>query len=239
VNILAFDACFGGCSVAILRDSACVAAHAVPPAPGKADLLVQLIAETLDMARLTVAAIDLIAVTTGPGGFTGVRVGVAAARALTLATGKPVVGTTSLHVMAAEALTGAADVMAGHRIQDLIVAVDAHRGELYVQSFDCAGNSTGAPHAEASDDATWLPADRRCLIVGSGAALLAEAAHRRGIHAQVGLPTLLPSAQYLGVLAMRLSPVAIVSPLYLRAPDAKPSLQSPLQPTMPTLPARA
>jgi tRNA threonylcarbamoyladenosine biosynthesis protein TsaB len=94
------------------------------PAPGQADLLVQMIATTLKRAQLTVSDIDRIAVTLGPGGFTGVRVGVAAARALAMATGKPVVATTSLHVMAAEALARAADPAVGRQ---LVVAVDANR----------------------------------------------------------------------------------------------------------------
>jgi tRNA threonylcarbamoyladenosine biosynthesis protein TsaB len=220
VIILAFDACFGGCSVAVCRDGASLASDAVAPAPGKADLLVQLIASTLRRARLTVSDMDRIAVTVGPGGFTGVRVGVAAARALALATGKPVVATTSLHVMAAEALAQGAVLAAG---EEMVVAVDALRGELYVQAFDASGLPKGAPHAVATGDASWLPVGRPLLIVGSGAAILAEAAHRHSIDARVGLPTLLPSAQYLGQLAAHLLPLSVLSPLYLRAPDAKPS----------------
>jgi tRNA threonylcarbamoyladenosine biosynthesis protein TsaB len=220
VIILAFDACFGACSVAVCRDGVCLASDALAPAPGQADLLVQMIATTLKRAQLTVSDIDRIAVTLGPGGFTGVRVGVAAARALAMATGKPVVATTSLHVMAAEALARAADLAVGRQ---LVVAVDANRGELYVQAFGAGGSPLGASHAVAVGDASWLPADRPLLIVGSGAAILAEAAHRHSIDARVGLPTLLPSAQYLGYLAVKLSPLSVLSPLYLRAPDAKPS----------------
>ena len=218
--ILAFDACFGGCSVAVCRDGVCLASDAVASAPGKADLLVQLIGSTMQTAQLPVSEVDRIAVTLGPGGFTGVRVGVAAARALALATGKPLVATTSLHVMAAEALALAADLAVGRQ---LVVAVDANRGELYVQAFGANGSPQGASHAVAVGDASWLPAQRPLLIVGSGAAILAEAAHRPNIDARVGLPTLLPSAQYLGNLAAHLTPLSVLSPLYLRAPDAKPS----------------
>jgi tRNA threonylcarbamoyladenosine biosynthesis protein TsaB len=219
VNILAFDACFGGCSVAVSRNGQLLAADAVPPGAGQADLLVQMIASTLMQAQLPIDQVDRIAVTLGPGGFTGVRVGVAAARALTLATAKPVVATSSLHVMAAEALAHS-DLVAG---RDLIVAVDAHRGELYVQSFSPSGEPVTAPHAIAADDAEWLATDRSLAIVGSGASLLGAAAKLRGLDVRVGLPTLLPSAQYLVMLAMQFSPLTVLSPLYLRAPDAKPS----------------
>lgn len=218
--ILAFDACFGGCSVAINSDDVCLASAAVAPAPGKADLLVQLIAATLARAQLTVNDVDRIAVTLGPGGFTGVRVGVAAARALALATAKPIVATTSLHVMAAEARATVPALVATH---DLIVAVDAHRGEFYVQSFDAYGVPSTAAHAISSSDATWLPTDRPLLVVGSGASILVDAAQMSGRDARVGLPTLLPSAQYLAQLAVHLQPLTVLSPLYLRPPDAKPS----------------
>jgi tRNA threonylcarbamoyladenosine biosynthesis protein TsaB len=219
VIILAFDACFGGCSVAIRQDGRLLASDAVPPAPGQADLLVQLVAATVSQAKLSIEQIDRFAVTFGPGGFTGVRVGVAAARALTLATGKPVVATSSLHVMAAEAL----HTPAWGAGRELIVAVDAHRGELYVQSFDATGAPLTAAHAVAVDDADWLLTNRPLAIVGSGALILAAAAQLRGLDVYVGLPTLLPSAQYLGYLAAQLPPLAVLSPLYLRAPDAKPS----------------
>ena len=218
--ILAFDACFGGCSVAVSRDGMCLAAVAVAPGPGQSDMLVSTIAETLRRADVTIAAVDRIAVTVGPGGFTGVRVGVAAARALALATGKPVVAATSLQVMAAEASARCGDLLAG---STLIVAVDAHRGELYVQSFDSQGAPLTAPHAVTTDDASWLPTVGPLLVVGSGAAILVEAAHRQGRDARIGLPTLLPSAQYLGELAPRLLPSTVVAPLYLRPPDAKPA----------------
>jgi tRNA threonylcarbamoyladenosine biosynthesis protein TsaB len=225
VIILAFDACFGGCSVAVWQDGQLLASDAVGPGsgPGQADLLVQLVAASLRQAGLAVDQVDRIAVTCGPGGFTGVRVGVAAARALALATGKPVVATTSLHVMAAEALDAARDHFELVAERDLIVAVDAHRGELYVQSFDPAGVPRTAAHAVGVDDAGWLAMDRPHVIVGSGAVLLASAAEKRGCDVRVGLPTLLPSAQYLATLAAALPPLVVLSPLYLRAPDAKPS----------------
>jgi tRNA threonylcarbamoyladenosine biosynthesis protein TsaB len=219
VIILAFDACFGCCSAAVCQDGRALALNALPPTPGQADLLVQLVAATVRQANLSIDQIDRIAVTFGPGGFTGVRVGVATARALTLATGTPVVATSSLHVMAAEA-RNTPELVAG---RDLIVAVDANRGELYVQSFDAAGAPSTAAHAVAVDDADWLPTHRALTIVGSGAGILGAAAELRGLDVRVGLPTLLPSAQYLGYLAAQLPPLAVLSPLYLRAPDAKPS----------------
>jgi tRNA threonylcarbamoyladenosine biosynthesis protein TsaB len=223
VIILAFDACFGGCAVAVCQDGRVLASQALAPAPGQADLLVHMVASTLLQAKRTMDQVDRIAVTYGPGGFTGVRVGVAAARALMLATGKPVVATSSLHVMAAEALDTGLPPAAGEADRDVIVAVDAHRGELYVQSFTASGVPSTAPHAVAMDDADWLPSNRPLVMVGSGASLLAAAAEMRGLDVRVGLPTLLPSAQYLANLAVHLVPVTTLSPLYLRPPDAKPS----------------
>jgi tRNA threonylcarbamoyladenosine biosynthesis protein TsaB len=224
VIILAFDACFGGCSVAVWRDGVCCATDALPPGPGQADLLLPMVAATLARASLAITDVDRFAVTVGPGGFTGVRVGVAAARAFALATGKPVVATTSLHVMAIAALDLCPELYAE---RDLVVAVDAHRGELYVQCFDGAAAALAPPLAVAVGDAAWLPhgsvARRPLLIVGTGAAILADAAQKLGLSVHVSLPTLLPSAQYLGQIAGTLVPRSLLSPLYLRAPDAKPS----------------
>jgi tRNA threonylcarbamoyladenosine biosynthesis protein TsaB len=131
MNVLAFDTCLGAVSAAVrwksdrgewLLREACEAR-----ATGHAERLFPMIAGIMDGAGLAMSAIDRFAVTIGPGTFTGVRVGVAAARALALATGKPVVAMTSLAVMAHRAryLLGSA-----HGGRPLLVAVDAGRGML-------------------------------------------------------------------------------------------------------------
>src|SRR5258705_6584324 len=104
MNILAFDTCLGAVSAAVRWRSAkgewLLREAYEPCVTGHAERLFPLVAHVMQGAALPFSAIDRIAVTVGPGTFTGVRAGVAAARAFALATGKPVVGMTSLAVMA-------------------------------------------------------------------------------------------------------------------------------------------
>ena len=104
MNILAFDTCLGAVSVAVRRRGAggeWLMRHACETRErGHAERLMPMVAETMAAAGLAFSDLDRIAVTVGPGSFTGVRVGVAAARGLALASGIAVVGATSLAVMA-------------------------------------------------------------------------------------------------------------------------------------------
>src|SRR5690606_14023078 len=95
---------------------------------GHAERLMPMIAEVMADAGVAFAGIECFAVTVGPGTFTGARVGISAAKAFALAAGRPVIGVTSLDVMAARGrhLLGArADG------RTLLVAVDARRGGVY------------------------------------------------------------------------------------------------------------
>jgi tRNA threonylcarbamoyladenosine biosynthesis protein TsaB len=227
VNILAFDACFGGCSAAVLTGAGGMSANATPHGPGQADVLMPLIAATLEQAGVKIGDIDRIAVTLGPGGFSGVRVGIAAARGLALATGKPVVGVGSLAAWAGAIGPGLPEG------RDLVVAANAYRGELYVQSFGARGAPLGPPHAIAADDTSWLTPGRPVTIAGSGAAPLAAAAQAAGfdVHTSSRLTQHLSLAEALARMAAALIPLPAALPLYVRAPDALPSTVA--------LPARA
>src|SRR5690349_21218975 len=137
MNVLAFDTCFDAVSAAVCSTDArglrVLAASYEARTSGHAERLVPMIDETVRRSGLAFGEIDRLAVTMGPGSFTGVRVGVAAARALSLATSKPAVGVTSLAAMAHEARRRLSDASQGRR---LVVAVDARAGLLYVQAFD-------------------------------------------------------------------------------------------------------
>jgi tRNA threonylcarbamoyladenosine biosynthesis protein TsaB len=108
MNVLAFDTCFGAVSAAVRWKSArgewLLREAYEPLTVGHAERLLPMIDDVMIGSGLTYQQLDRIAVTIGPGGFTGLRVGVAAARAMALATGKPVVGLTSLAAMAERAI---------------------------------------------------------------------------------------------------------------------------------------
>jgi tRNA threonylcarbamoyl adenosine modification protein YeaZ len=181
-----------------------------------------MIAEVMEGAGLAFSALDRIAVTLGPGGFTGVRIGIAAARGLALATGKPVVGATSLAVMAhraEELLTEAGGPLGARR---LMVAVDARRGALYGQTFTAGTVETAEARLLTPLEAARGLGPEGAVVVGSGAAAVAAAAEEAGIAAEARFPDLQPHARNLAVLGERLTPVSPVRPLYLRPPDVRP-----------------
>src|SRR2546423_14154185 len=136
LNVLAFDTCLGAVSVAVRwqgpgGDWLTRHAHEARER-GHAERLIPMMTEVMEHAGLAFSDLHRIAVTVGPGTFTGVRVGVAAARGLALASGVVVVGATTLAVMAhqADQLLGPAR---GDRL--LAVAGDARPGSPYLQLF--------------------------------------------------------------------------------------------------------
>jgi tRNA threonylcarbamoyl adenosine modification protein YeaZ len=225
MSVLAFDSCLGAVSAAVgwrgpegemLREAYELRSD------GHAERLLPMIAEIMDGAGLAFAQLDRIAVTQGPGGFTGVRVGIAAARGLALATGKPVVAATSLAVMAyrAEEMLAAMGEPLGER--RLMVAVDARRGVLYVQSFAPGAVATGEAQLLTPVEAARSLGPKGAVVVGSGAAAVANSAKAEGGAVEPRFADLQPHARNLAAMADRLAPVSRLRPLYLRLPDVRP-----------------
>jgi tRNA threonylcarbamoyladenosine biosynthesis protein TsaB len=102
VIVLGLDTTLDACSVALVRDEEMLASMQDAMSRGQAERLAPMAREVVEGAGFTFADIDRVAVTTGPGSFTGVRVGLAFARALALALGKPCVGVSTLEALALE-----------------------------------------------------------------------------------------------------------------------------------------
>ncbi len=225
MNILAFDTCLGAVSAAARWRSArgewMVREAYEQCTTGHAERLFPMIVEVMDSAGLEFSAIDRIAVTLGPGTFTGVRGGIAAARAFALATGKPVVGMTSLEVMDHRARQ-----QLGRRAEarSLAVAVDARRGMVYLQLFGDRGDDASTAALVTPEQAARAIGRGPVLVAGSGAAAVAALS---GPQAEACLPDLQPHARMLAMAAPNLTPLDQVAPLYLRQPDAKPALAAP------------
>jgi tRNA threonylcarbamoyl adenosine modification protein YeaZ len=225
MNVLAFDTCLGAISAAVswrgpegeLRREAYELRSA-----GHAERLLPMVAEIMDGAGLAFSQLDRIAVTRGPGSFTGVRVGIAAARGLALATGKPVVAATSLAVMAHRAEAMLAETGESLGCRRLMVAVDARRGALFVQSFSAGAVETAAAQLATPVEAARSLGGEGTVVVGSGAMAVAAAAAEAGVAVDARLPDLQPHAGNLAALAGRLAPMVPVRPLYLRLPDVRP-----------------
>ncbi|MEQ1578789.1 MAG: tRNA (adenosine(37)-N6)-threonylcarbamoyltransferase complex dimerization subunit type 1 TsaB [Hyphomicrobium sp.] len=226
MNILALDTCFGACSAAAGRPGSDLACEFELRQTGHAEALLPMVEQVMARAQLPFSDLDRIAVTVGPGSFTGMRIGIAAARALSLATGAPVTGVPTLMVMAAtarrdHALSGNRGKLPAH----MLVAVDARKGQVYAQLF--GGSSQGVHTAEVLDpaDAARLIPEGPVVLTGSGAALVAAQLERVRTDVTVIFPGLQPDAACLAALAVDMAADHMpVRPLYLRPPDAKPQV---------------
>jgi tRNA threonylcarbamoyladenosine biosynthesis protein TsaB len=208
--ILAFDTTVAACSVAVWRDGAVIAAAREIMDQGQAEALMPMIEGVMARAGKTYADLDRIAVTCGPGSFTGVRVGLATARGLGLAADKPVIGVMTTEVLAAAAIPGTD--------AQILAAVDTKRGDLYVQLFDAAMNSLSEAHVVAPGVlAAWL-GDSQAVVVGDGAAAACAAL---GARAVLSSAAVFPDPGMLAQLAAQRTPTAQGPlPVYIRAPDA-------------------
>ena len=201
---LAIETALHACSAALVDAGRVVADRHEIIARGHAERLVPLVAEL--MAEAGVRRADRIIVDVGPGSFTGIRVGLAAAKAFGLAWKAPVEGCTSTALVAA-------GVFADHpEIDRLYVAFDASRGEVYGQAFDRAG-ALGEVAALAPDAAA--AAARGMTVAGSGVPLLAAV---NPALATIDRPwPRAADARHLAGAAR----TDTVRPLYIRPPDAK------------------
>ena len=215
VNVLAFDTAGAACSAAVLHAGVLSARRFAAMARGQAETLMPMIAAVLEEAEMAVAALDVIAVTVGPGAFTGLRIGLAAARGLALASGVPVLGISSFAAVAAQAAPAS---MAG---RTLVVALDSKRREFYLQAF--AGE---APLGEGAlvapeDVPAWLPA-APLLLAGDAAPALARLIAGRCEVLLAGGSGLADAADVARLAAARWRPgmrPPPPRPLYLRPPD--------------------
>jgi tRNA threonylcarbamoyl adenosine modification protein YeaZ len=224
MTILAIDTSMAACSAAILPKGSDAPVQLFEAmGQGHAEALFPMIEAVMGEARRGFGDLRLIAVTRGPGSFTGVRAGIAAARGLAIAARLPVVGVTSLEVMARACLR----LLPPEALASgFAVMHDARRGDLYAQVFSADGSPMGEPELiQADESCVWLPPSIE-TVAGSGAALAAEASNRRERRLKPCLPGLLPEAADLALLAAGKTPDARPpSPLYLRAPDAKPQTE--------------
>jgi tRNA threonylcarbamoyladenosine biosynthesis protein TsaB len=209
--LLAFDTTAAACSVALVKDGVVRAQIRELMDQGQAEALMPMIEQLMAEAGFAYGALERIAVTVGPGSFTGVRVGLSAARALGLAAAKPVVGVGSLEVLA-EAVPEAER----RRHQAILAAIDTKRGELYLQTFDPQTRvprtpPVALPPAQIQD---WL-AEKDVVVVGDGTAEAMKALS--GATASMADP--LPDAVVLARLAAARAPEpAGPLPLYVLPP---------------------
>jgi tRNA threonylcarbamoyladenosine biosynthesis protein TsaB len=203
VITLVIDTCLSACQVGLFDAGRMLAGASEAMERGHQERLAPMAAEV--MAGADFGDVDKIAVTIGPGSFTGLRVGLAFAKGLRLATGAPLAGIGTLEALAASADRAAAGV------------IDARRGFVYVQAFE-RGRALAEPDiAPLADAARGLSLLENLTLVGPGTPLLADALPAAAIDPR-GAPDLI----VLGRLAEAASAAVDLRPFYLRAPDARP-----------------
>jgi tRNA threonylcarbamoyladenosine biosynthesis protein TsaB len=211
--ILGVDTCLGACSVALLRDGEILAHRWQVMERGHAEALAPMVEEV--MHGHDFAALDRLAVTVGPGTFTGQRVGLSFMRGLRLALGKTLTGITSLEAMAAAAAAEAGPLPL--KMARAAAIHDARREEAYLSL--AADGAASAPRVLLFADAIEaIRAFGPCVLAGTGAAAAKEKLDGGFILSSIRQP----DALFVARLAATRPPDAVPpAPLYLRAPDAK------------------
>jgi tRNA threonylcarbamoyladenosine biosynthesis protein TsaB len=212
--ILALDTSMAACSVCVYDTdkSLVIAANQQFMDRGQAEALAPMVQDTMKKAGVGFADLKRIVVTTGPGTFTGVRIGLAMARGLGVALNIPITGITSLAAIAAnEAETNL----------PIVVAVDARAGEIYFASYDKSGHDVTAPVVIALAGAHTLLPNHPVRMLGTAADLLLNKMNgHQHVRSDSGD---LPIAANFAKLAASIPASDIPpEPLYLRAPDVKP-----------------
>ena len=216
MRILALDSATSACSVAVFCDKEVIAHRYEEMSRGQAETLIPMVADAMSAAGLEFDALDAIAVTMGPGAFTGVRIGLSTAQSLALAADKPLVGVTTLEaVFAAQ----------GQASTPFLVALDTKRTDIYAQLFDSDGEALTEPLALEEDKISMAVSMHGIGVVGDAADRAARALNKAGIAAKRHWGPMLPDASWVArIAAGRFSAgdLVPVEPIYLRAPDVGP-----------------
>ena len=216
--ILAIDTALDACSAGVLDTDAAkiIAQESQPMKRGHAEALMPLIARVMKASGVAFMSLDRVAVTTGPGSFTGLRVGLSAARGIALAAAKPVVGLTTLTAYAAP-------FVGENSAHPIISAIDARHDHVYFQVVSGDGGSLIKPKVAPIAEALEASRFGAPHLVGNAARILADrwpadAPPPSKVDMQPA-----PDITWVAWLGAAVNPeTAPAKPYYLRAPDAKP-----------------
>ena len=217
--VLALDTAMSACSAALVEGAGLpgermLAARTTAMARGHAEALLPLVEQIMGDGGRTYADLDLIAATVGPGAFTGIRIGLACARGLALAAGKPCAGVTTLEALAATA-KGA----------PVLVCVESRRDDLFAQAFGGDGRALSLPASLPPEGLVAFVADAGLalgfILAGDGAARAGVALAQAGLKAPVVATAAPDPVVVAGIAASRHGTADALAPrpLYLRPPD--------------------
>jgi tRNA threonylcarbamoyl adenosine modification protein YeaZ len=218
MRILAIDTSCAAASVAVydteLRTA--LVAETVAMAQGHAEALGPMVRRAMEKFDGGFPTLDRIAVCVGPGSFTGIRIGIAMARAMGVALKAPVVGVSSLIAFAGPLL---ADPQPGV----IVAAIDARHGQVYIQLFESSGRPLFAPRCVKVRDAARLIGGGPARLCGNAASLIADETARGAVELDASQAALHPDIVSIARAGLALDPAtAPARPLYIKPPDAQP-----------------
>lgn len=222
--ILAIDTALEACAAAVLDTEAgkLLVQEQLLMKRGHAEALMPMIARVMRAADLAFTALDRIAVTVGPGSFTGLRVGISAARGLALAAKRPTVGLTTLSAYAAA-------IVGQSKSAPVISAIDARHDHVYFQIVAGDGSQLVRPKVASIDEAIAASQFGAPHLVGNAANILAQRWPKQGPQPLAVDAQPAPDIGWIAWLGAAADPdTNPARPFYLRAPDAKPAAQKPL-----------
>ena len=218
MRILAIDTSCNAVSACVLDSEAeaPLVTHCEPMARGHAEALAPVVEGLVLSTSGAFGAIDRIAVTVGPGSFTGIRVGLAFARAVGLALERPVVGVSTL-------VAFAGPLFLELRASLIASTVDARHGKVYFQLFEPQGRPLCAPRIESVRETMRSLGPSSTRLAGNGAAIVAAEAQRIGLLLDVAGAAAFPDIAAIARIGLMSEPGEHPPrPIYVKPPDAVP-----------------
>lgn len=216
MKILALDTASSWCAAAVYDSGTDTVLAEISENIGKghAEVLMDYIEQAMTQSGIAMAKLDRVAVNVGPGSFTGVRIGVSAARGFALALDRPALGVGAFDALASE-------IAVSHPGHPVLVLLEAHRGEIYAQAFGADAVAITGPMVLAREEALALIQQQssETILAGSAAAALNET-----LAGSFSVARVEPTARigtYAKLAALH-EPGEAPKPLYMRGPDVKP-----------------
>jgi tRNA threonylcarbamoyl adenosine modification protein YeaZ len=212
MKLLALDTCLGSCSAALFDGTRVVAARRALMERGHAEAIAPMVQEVMTEAGIGPNDLTGIAVTIGPGTFTGIRIGLALAQGLSAARNLPLLPLTSMQATAAALINRGRSILVCHQA--------GATGLHYVQRFDASG-------AALSDCALMEPGD---IVAASDDFVVGSSAGQLSLPGVLVPDHDLPEAQHFVAYASKLAhvPAHLIQPFYMREADAKPQKVEPV-----------